>query len=112
MRWEAFAQEDKNIKKAVEILRAASQDPETRRLYEMRQKALKDYNSMKAGALEEGMQEGIKEGREIGIQEAKTDIAKRMIEKGLEVEQIVNFTGLTKEEIKELAEKYGFEGNF
>jgi predicted transposase/invertase (TIGR01784 family) len=54
---------------------------------------------MKAGALEEGIKEG------------KTDVAKRMLEKGLKIEQIVNFTGLTKEEIEELAENYGFEGN-
>ena len=83
----------------MEILRAASQDRAARRLYEMRQKALKDYNSMKAGALEEGIKEG------------KTDVAKRILEKGLEIEQIVNFTGLTKEEIEELTENYDFEGN-
>jgi predicted transposase YdaD len=39
---------------------------------------------------------GRKEGRK---EEAIRDVALRMLEKGMEIEQIMNFTGLTKEAI-------------
>ena len=50
----------------------------------------------------EGKEEGIKEGREEGAKRNSCDIAKRMLEKGIDVETISELTGLTEEEISEL----------
>ena len=50
----------------------------------------------------EGKEEGIKEGREEGAKRNSCDIAKRMLEKWIDVETISELTGLTEEEISEL----------
>ena len=52
--------------------------------------------------LKEGKEEGIKEGREEGAKRNSCDIAKRMLEKGIDVETISELTGLTEKEISEL----------
>ena len=46
----------------------------------------------------EGIEEGIKEG----IKEEKVGNAKKMIEKGMSIEDICDITGLSEEEIKRL----------
>ena len=52
---------------------------------------------------EEGMKKGLQEGLQKGLQEGKTsekkDIAKKMLEIGMDVEQIMKITDLSKEEI-------------
>ena len=50
----------------------------------------------------EGKEEGIKEGREEGAKQNSCDIAKRMLEKGIDIETISELTGLTAEEISRL----------
>ena len=50
----------------------------------------------------EGKEEGIKEGREEGAKQKSCDIAKRMLEKGIDIETISELTGLTEKEISEL----------
>lgn len=42
------------------------------------------------------------EGEQKGIQKEKVEIAKRMLEKNKPLDEIIEFTGLTKEEIEEL----------
>jgi len=49
-------------------------------------------------AIKEGKEEGRKEGRK----EANIEIAKKLIKKGMSVEEIADITGLTKEEIEKL----------
>ena len=56
----------------------------------------------KEEGLKEGKEEGIKEGREEGAKRNSCDIAKRMLEKGIDVETISELTGLTEKEISEL----------
>lgn len=53
-----------------------------------------DRNSMRAEAREEGLEEGRKE--------AKLETAKKLLEKGMDIEIIMEVTGLTKEEIEKL----------
>ena len=50
----------------------------------------------------EGKEEGIKEGRAEGVKQNSFDIAKRMLEKGIDIETISELTGLTEKEISEL----------
>ena len=56
----------------------------------------------KEEGLKEGKEEGLKEGREEGAKQKSFDIAKRMLEKGIETETISELTGLTEKEISEL----------
>ena len=52
--------------------------------------------------LEEGHKKGHKEGKEEGAKQKSFDIAKRMLEKGIDVETISELTGLTEKEISKL----------
>ena len=49
-----------------------------------------------------GKEEGLKEGREEGAKQKSCDIAKRMLEKGIDIETISELIGLTEKEISEL----------
>lgn len=65
-----------------------------------------DYNTGLKHAKEEGVklgiEQGIEQGIELGEKSEKLKIAKNMLDKGLEVELIIELTGLTKKEIEEL----------
>ena len=52
--------------------------------------------------LEEGHKKGHKEGKEEGAKQKSFDIAKRMLEKGIDIETISELTGLTEKEISKL----------
>ena len=66
------------------------------------------YNQIEY-ARESGREEGLKEGREKGraegVKQNSFDIAKRMLEKGIDIETISELTGLTAEEVSRLNEK-------
>ena len=49
-----------------------------------------------------GKEEGLKEGRAEGVKQNSFDIAKRMLEKGIDIGTISELTGLTEKEISEL----------
>ncbi len=49
-----------------------------------------------------GKEEGLKEGRAEGVKQNSFDIAKRMLEKGIDIETISEMTGLTEKEISKL----------
>ena len=49
-----------------------------------------------------GWLEGMEEGRAEGRAEEKNNIARKMLDNGLSIEQIAFITGLTEKEIKEL----------
>ena len=58
-------------------------------------------NGTKKG-LELGRKQGMKLGKEQGVNQGKKEIAKRMIQKGKNIDEIVEMTGLSKEEIERL----------
>jgi len=49
-------------------------------------------------------QQGIEKGRQAGKREASLDIAKNMLANGLDRELIMNITGLTEHELKQLSD--------
>ena len=51
---------------------------------------------------EEGLKVGREEGRAEGAKQNSFDIAKRMLEKGIDIETISELTGLTAEEVSRL----------
>lgn len=89
------------IQKAEEELEVLNADEEAREFARLREKAIRDENAALAGAREEGIKEGIKEG----IIESKKQIAKKMLEMHIDIQTIIDATGLTKVEIKELENK-------
>ena len=52
---------------------------------------------------EEGKKEGVKEGKREGIREGIASIAKKMIERKMELKEIEEITGLSSQELKGLA---------
>ena len=78
--------ENEEIRKAQEELEYLTGDEEERRLAELREKAIRDEATNIAGERKE---------------EAK-EIAKRLKQMGIEIEDIQEATGLTKEEIENL----------
>ena len=102
--------DNKYVKKAEKELEYLSGDEETRRLAELREKAIRDELAAIAQARDEGKSEGfslgISKGRSEGIIEGESQntikIAKKMLEKQIDIALIMEITGLTKEEIEKL----------
>ncbi len=80
------------------------------RIAELRHKAILDRNNMEYTGYVRGEKIGFKKGEKIGIKkgknegklEEKTDIAKKMLAKNYSIEEIIDLTGLTQEEIEKL----------
>ena len=84
-------EENEELKEAVEKLEGMSEDDYMQRIADLREKAILDYNSGMGNALRKGMAEGEKK--------AKLETAKKMLEKGIDINIIIEVTGLSKEEI-------------
>ena len=105
---------NKEIKKAQEELEYLTGDEAERRIAELREKAIRDEKANLRGAREEGLQEGLEQGMKQGIQQGKKEgiqegkkegikeTAKRLKEMKLDIDSIIEATGLTKEEIEKL----------
>ena len=94
--------DNKYVKKAEEELEYLTGDEETRRLAYLREKAIRDEMAAMSKARKEGKAEGKEEGREEGKEEQKNIIAKKMLAKKMDINLIMEITGLTKEEIESL----------
>ena len=83
-------EENKNLKEAVEKLDRISEDEKMQRIIELREKAIRDEHAIYAKGVDDGIEKGIMK------------IAKSMLKKGMNVSDIIEITGLTKEEIEKL----------
>ncbi len=91
-----------------------SGDEETRKRYEKRMDTLRNERSALKSAEEKGIQKGLQKGLEKGIQKGlqkgleqgakqeKLEIAKKLIQNGLDNNFIIETTGLTLDEVREL----------
>lgn len=95
--WGVIAQEHPIMTKAVNQLKEISENSMNRWYYEMRQKAIMDIDSMIEGAREEGEAKG------------KMEVVMKMLRKGVAIDIIAEFTGLTKGEILELQKELQIE---
>ena len=77
---------DTAIEKADTKLKIVSQDEETRRIYEIREKALSDWTS------------GVNHAR----REEKKEIARNLMKRNRPIEEIIEDTGLTRDEVEKL----------
>ena len=109
---------EKKIHKAYDALMRVSADDEVREIYRLREKTENERISEQVTALEEGIKKGkaagLIEGEKIGIEKGRAEgehkkaieTAKKMIAKGLSIEDIAEFTGLSVEEINQLQESF------
>ncbi len=89
---------DESIKKAKEVLDEISEDEHEQYLAHLREK----YIFERQGIEEAGFDKGRAKGLEEGIEQEKRMLAKRMKDKDMKIDEIVEITGLTKEEIEKL----------
>ena len=113
----SIMEENKDIQAIADELEILNGDYEAQRLADIREKALHDEAAALSYAKKHGLEQGIKEGLEQGIkqglkqglkqaqEQAKENMlktAKILLKKGMSVEDIIEATGLTKEEILKL----------
>ena len=96
--------EEKNeeVKKAGILVEEMSMDPKERELYEARLMAKYNYDSGMAGAREAGIEEGIEKGLKEGKKSEKLQIAKKLKEMGMSDKEIVEATGLSEVDVKNI----------
>lgn len=101
---------NKEIKEAKNELDKISQDEIMRRIL-LKEKLMRmDMKQMEKEAVEEGMKKGMEKGMEKGIEKGKIEgerkekieTAKRMLEKNMPIETIIEVTQLTEKEINEI----------
>ena len=80
-----------------ELIKLSANDKE-RMKYEDRRAALLD----KVSALENAEEKGIEIGKEIGKKKGTLEVAKNLLEAGVDIEIIIKTTGLKRNEIEEL----------
>ena len=101
-----LAQKNKDIKSAYDLLQIISQDEKARMIYEARQAEIHDQltrlHSAHQKGKAEGLAEGKAEGKAEGLEEAKINFARLMLSEGEDIVKIVNYTGLSREEIEKL----------
>lgn len=93
-----LSMENEEIKKAKKILEEISQNERERQLTELREKYILDQNATEAYGYDKGLEAGIEQGKK----RKQLDIAQNMLKKGIDIETIIELTGITKEEIEKL----------
>ena len=87
-------EENKDIKEAKEELERISQDDILRRMAFKAELERMDHAQL--------MYEAKRDGKKEGAKEKQIQIAKNMLKKGMNVSDIIEITGLTKEEVEKL----------
>jgi predicted transposase/invertase (TIGR01784 family) len=87
------------ISRALDELEFLSQDAKTRQIYEERLKADLDYNSGMVDAFRRGEVQGKQEGILEGEFRKSINTARIMKAKGFSQQEILEITGLTKEDL-------------
>ena len=86
------------IMEAKEEIEKIRKDKRERWLAEQRQKYIWDMKATEKFGYEKGKKEGIEEGSN----NKSKEIAKKMLDEGIDTETVINVTGLTEEEIKQI----------
>ena len=124
-----MVENNEDIKEAMNELEQISEDKKLRRLAELREKYIRDSHAEREYAIEEGLKEGMakgmakgmKEGLEKGLEkgleqgiqqglqqgtkESKINIAKNMLKRGMNVQDVVDITELTYNQVIKLKEE-------
>ena len=89
-----YMKNNESMKKAKEKLNTMSEDERIRRLAELREKAILDELEVKAY--------NYRKGKNDGLEQKNKEIAKKMKEKNYKIEDIIDLTNLSKEEIEDV----------
>ena len=92
------ALKEKVFKKLFKEAEIAQFTPKELREYEDSVKAYRDIKN----SIDTALMQGRKEGMEKGVKKGHTDVAKAMLERGMDVKLISELSGLTEEEIGKL----------
>ena len=92
------------VQRAEDELEYINADEEERMRAKFRERAEWKYNADMKSMYSHGVEQGIEQGKSLGIKEQSIKIARKMLEENLDIEIIVKTTGLTKEEIEKLKE--------
>ena len=107
--FEDMAEKDEYIREAYEDLKKLSLDEQKRLEYEVRQKAIRDYNSQMKSAERRGEKRGIELGEKRGIEIGTQSTLKRLVranaESGKSLEEIAEFLELDLSEVQRLMEQ-------
>ena len=106
---------DKNeaIKEAKKVYDELMADEHERTLIKLREKYIRDYNTIKEDGYnngyndgkDAGLAQGLERGQKQGEQKKTIEIAKKMLKENVDVDFIVKMTGLSKEELEKLKDK-------
>lgn len=94
MEVKAMSEKNEDINEALEQLRRLSSNKQLREIIEREERIERDRRAELQFAIEEGIERGEKK--------RQLEIAKRMLEKGKNIEEIIELTELTKEEIEKI----------
>jgi predicted transposase/invertase (TIGR01784 family) len=78
--FEMIAEQNAEIRKAVDTLYEISADDEVRAQYEMRLKAWRDRMSQITGSYKDGMQKGLQKGHKKGLQDGRLEERRKILE--------------------------------
>ena len=97
---EMAIKKNKKVKEAVKHYNELSGDEEVKRLAEVRLMGQLEEKAALASARAKGEERGLKLGEERGLAKGMKEIAKKMKDKNMPIDEIIELTGLTKEEIE------------
>ena len=86
----------------MEDLERLSKIKKLRRIAELKEKAIRDEENGLRHAKEDGIAEGKKLGLEEGKKSSKIEIARNLLQDGMNIEKVSMIVGLTKEEIEQI----------
>ena len=92
---------NKLIEKANQEYEYLTGDEATRRLQELREKAILDETAAYATGVKRGEKRGRKEGEKLG----KMQTAKEMLKDNFSIEAIIKYTGLSSSVIEQISKK-------
>ena len=95
-------EENEEVKKAESVLHEMSEDEKLQRLAELREKWELDERSARIASEDIGFARGKAEGKVEGESISKKNMAKKMKDMKMKIDQIIEITGLTREEIEKL----------
>lgn len=94
--------ENEALKKAKEEFDNIQNDEYEQRMAELRMKHIMDTKAIEEYGYDKGLEDGLKQGIDEGIKQEKIQIAKKLLEKGRSIEEIMELTDLKKEDIEKI----------
>lgn len=93
---------DESVKKAKKVLEQISEDEHERYLADMRIRCLMQKQGIEEAGFERGFEDGFEDGFEQGSKQSQIEIARKLKKQKVDINIILESTGLTKEEIEKL----------